>query len=115
MRSARSAEWSCRSFRSAWWTDTTSATRGSEPATVVVTCDCGTSAVTPVATLQREGIDVIISDHHLPGGDLPNAFAVLNPKRPGCGSADKDLAAVGVAFKLALAVTQAMGGNANVV
>ncbi len=84
-------------------------------ATVVVTCDCGTSAVTPVATLQREGIDVIISDHHLPGGDLPNAFAVLNPKRPGCGSADKDLAAVGVAFKLALAVTQAMGGNANVV
>lgn len=84
-------------------------------ATVVVTCDCGTSAVTPVATLQQEGIDVIISDHHLPGGDLPKAFAVLNPKRPGCASEDKDLAAVGVAFKLALAVTQAMGGNENVV
>lgn len=84
-------------------------------ATVVVTCDCGTSAVTPVATLQAEGIDVIISDHHLPGGDLPNAFAVLNPKRPGCGSLDKDLAAVGVAFKLALAVTRAMGGNENLV
>jgi single-stranded-DNA-specific exonuclease len=80
-------------------------------ATVVVTCDCGTSAVTPVATLQSEGIDVIITDHHLPGGDLPNAFAVLNPKRPGCGSEDKDLAAVGVAFKLALAVTRALGGN----
>src|SRR3954470_5893743 len=84
-------------------------------ATVVVTCDCGTSAVTPVATLQSEGIDVIISDHHLPGGDLPNAFAVLNPKRPGCGSLDKDLAAVGIAFKLALAVTRAMGGNENLV
>ena len=84
-------------------------------ATVVVTCDCGTSAVTPVASLQAEGIDVIISDHHLPGGDLPNAFAVLNPKRPGCGSEDKDLAAVGVAFKLALAVTRALGGNENVV
>ncbi len=84
-------------------------------ATVVVTCDCGTSAVTPVATLQAEGIDVIISDHHLPGGDLPNAFAVLNPKRPGCESEDKDLAAVGVAFKLALAVTRAMGGNENLV
>jgi single-stranded-DNA-specific exonuclease len=82
-------------------------------ATVVVTCDCGTSAVTPVATLQSEGIDVIITDHHLPGGDLPNAFAVLNPKRPGCASEDKDLAAVGVAFKLALAVTRAMGGNEN--
>jgi single-stranded-DNA-specific exonuclease len=84
-------------------------------ATVVVTADCGTSAVTPVATLQGEGIDVIISDHHLPGGDLPNAYAILNPKRPGCESGDKDLAAVGVAFKLALAVTRAMGGNENTV
>ena len=84
-------------------------------ATVVVTCDCGTSAVTPVATLQAAGIDVIISDHHLPGGDLPNAFAVLNPKRPGCESEDKDLAAVGVAFKLALALTRAMGGNENAI
>jgi single-stranded-DNA-specific exonuclease len=84
-------------------------------ATVVVTCDCGTSAVAPVRTLQAGGIDVIISDHHLPGGDLPNAYAILNPKRPGCGSEDKDLAAVGVAFKLALAVTRALGGNENVV
>ena len=82
-------------------------------ATVVVTCDCGTSAVAPVGTLQAAGIDVIISDHHLPGGDLPNAYAILNPKRPGCGSEDKDLAAVGVAFKLALAVTRALGGNEN--
>src|SRR5215218_3176411 len=84
-------------------------------ATVVVTCDCGTSAVAPVQTLQAAGIDVIISDHHLPGGDLPNAYAILNPKRPGCGSEDKDLAAVGVAFKLALAVTRALGGNENFV
>jgi single-stranded-DNA-specific exonuclease len=84
-------------------------------ATVVVTCDCGTSAVIPVAALQTLGIDVIISDHHLPGGDLPNAYAVLNPKRPGCASEDKDLAAVGVAFKLALALTRAMGGNENAV
>jgi single-stranded-DNA-specific exonuclease len=84
-------------------------------ATVVVTCDCGTSAVTPVGALRSAGVDVIITDHHLPGGDLPNAFAVLNPKRPGCSSLDKDLAAVGVAFKLALAVTRAMGGNENVV
>jgi single-stranded-DNA-specific exonuclease len=84
-------------------------------ATVVVTCDCGTSALLPVASLQQAGIDVIVSDHHLPGGDLPNAFAVLNPKRAGCGSEDKDLAAVGVAFKLALSVTRAMGGNENAI
>ena len=84
-------------------------------ATVVVTCDCGTSALAPVAALQSAGVDVIVSDHHLPGGDLPQAYAVLNPKRPGCESEDKDLAAVGVAFKLALAVTRAMRGNENVV
>lgn len=82
-------------------------------ATLVLTCDCGTSAIAPIAELQASGIDVIVSDHHLPGGPLPPAFAVLNPKRPGCPSPDKDLAAVGVAFKLALALTRAVGGNEN--
>ena len=82
-------------------------------ATLVVTCDCGTSALTPVAELQAAGIDVIISDHHLPGGPLPEAYAILNPRKPGCGSADKDLCAAGVAFKLALAVTKAMGASPN--
>jgi single-stranded-DNA-specific exonuclease len=84
-------------------------------ATVVVTCDCGTSALAPIAELQAAGIDVIVTDHHLPGGPLPAAYAVLNPKRPGCNSPDKDLAAVGVAFKLALALTRAVGGNENAV
>jgi single-stranded-DNA-specific exonuclease len=83
---------------------------------VVVTCDCGTSAHEPVRALQEAGIDVIISDHHLPsGGALPAAFAVLNPKRPGCTSPDRDLAAVGVAFKLALALVRKRGGNENAV
>ena len=58
-------------------------------------------------TLQASGIDVIVTDHHLPGGPLPPAYAVLNPNRPDCTSSDKDLAAVGVAFKLALALTRA--------
>jgi single-stranded-DNA-specific exonuclease len=84
-------------------------------AKLVVTCDCGTSAHRPIAALQAAGIDVIVTDHHLPGGPLPPAFAVLNPKRPGCPSPDKDLAAVGVAFKLALALTRAVGGNENLV
>src|SRR6185503_1642553 len=78
-------------------------------------CDCGTSAHAPIAELQASGIDVIVTDHHLPGGPLPPAFAVLNPKRPGCPSPDKDLAAVGVAFKLAMALTRAVGGNQNAV
>ncbi|HEY6828213.1 MAG TPA: single-stranded-DNA-specific exonuclease RecJ [Gemmatimonadaceae bacterium] len=80
-------------------------------AKLVITCDCGTSAHGPVAELQSSGIDVIVTDHHLPGGPLPPAYAVLNPKRPDCPSEDKDLAAVGVAFKLALALTRAVGGN----
>ena len=84
-------------------------------AKLVVTCDCGTSAHGPIAALQAAGIDVIVTDHHLPGGPLPPAYAVLNPKRPGCQSPDKDLAAVGVAFKLALALTRAVGGNENLV
>ena len=84
-------------------------------ATLVVTCDCGTSAHAAIASLQAGNIDVIVTDHHLPGGPLPDAFAVLNPKRTGCLSPDKDLAAVGVVFKLALAITRAMGGNENVV
>ena len=82
-------------------------------AKVVVTCDCGTSAVSPVARLCKAGIDVIVTDHHLPGGELPDCLAILNPKRTGCGYPDKDLAAVGVAFKLALALARALGRNEN--
>ena len=85
-------------------------------AKVVVTCDCGTRAITPVAELMAAGIDVIVSDHHKPDGeDIPVCLAVLNPHREGCRYPDKGLAAVGVAFKLALALTQRMGGNENVV
>lgn len=78
-------------------------------ARVVVTCDCGTSALEPVAALNAAGIDVVISDHHLARGEMPNALALLNPRRPDCDYPDKELAAVGVAFKLALALARALG------
>ena len=84
-------------------------------ARVVLTADCGTSALPAIAALNAAGIDVIVSDHHLPGGPLPECAAILNPKQPGCPSPDKDFAAVGIAFKLALAVTRAMGANENFV
>ena len=84
-------------------------------ATVVLTCDCGTTALASADELREAGIDLIITDHHLPGGPLPSAFAVVNPRRPDDESPDKDLAAVGVAFKLALELTRALGGNENVV
>jgi single-stranded-DNA-specific exonuclease len=82
-------------------------------ARLVITADCGTSAWEPVQRLQAAGVDVIVTDHHLPSGELPPALAVLNAKRAGCSYPDKDLAAVGVAFKLALAVARALGGNEN--
>lgn len=78
-------------------------------ATLVVTCDCGTSAHQAVRELMDDGIDVIVTDHHLPGNGLPPAFAVCNPRHPACASSDKDLAAVGVAYKLALALCEALG------
>ncbi|MEO6864031.1 MAG: single-stranded-DNA-specific exonuclease RecJ [Gemmatimonadaceae bacterium] len=78
-------------------------------AKVVVTCDCGTSAIEPVAALNAAGIDVVISDHHLSRGAMPESLALLNPRRTDCDYPDKDLAAVGVAFKLALAVARALG------
>jgi single-stranded-DNA-specific exonuclease len=84
-------------------------------AQVVVTCDCGTGAVKPIARLCETGIDVIVTDHHLPSGPLPECLAVLNPKRPGDGYPDKDLAAVGVAFKLAIALARELGTSDNFV
>jgi single-stranded-DNA-specific exonuclease len=84
-------------------------------ARLVVTCDCGTSALKPIRALCESGIDVIVTDHHLPGGPLPECLAVLNPKRPGSLYPDRDLAAVGVAFKLMLALAEKLGANANFV
>ena len=84
-------------------------------AKVVVTCDCGTGAVAPIARLCGSGVDVIVTDHHLPSGDLPDCLAVLNPKRIGDGYPDKDLAAVGVTFKLGLALARELGASDNFV
>jgi single-stranded-DNA-specific exonuclease len=84
-------------------------------AKVVLTCDCGTTAVQAGHDLRSANIDLIISDHHLPAAELPPAVAILNPRRHDDTSPDKDLAAVGVAFKLAMALTRELGGNTNVV
>ena len=67
---------------------------------LVITVDCGITSVEPVQRAIERGIDVIITDHHLPPGVLPSAAAVLNPKQPGCEYPFKELAGVGVAFKL---------------
>lgn len=67
---------------------------------LVITVDCGITSIEPVRHALARGIDVIITDHHLPPEELPAAAAVLNPKQPGCEYPFKELAGVGVAFKL---------------
>ena len=67
---------------------------------VVISVDCGVKAVAFVEKAREKGIDVIITDHHQPGASLPRAVAVLNPAIPNSGYPFKNLAGVGVVFKL---------------
>jgi len=71
---------------------------------VVVTCDNGVSAHEPIAVGNRLGIDTVVVDHHKLPPELPEAAAILNPKRDGEGNPHEQLAAVGVAFMLAIAM-----------
>ncbi|UFJ39007.1 single-stranded-DNA-specific exonuclease RecJ [Brevibacillus humidisoli] len=72
--------------------------------TLVVTVDTGISAVEQVAYGQELGLDIIVTDHHEPPESIPEALAVINPKKPGCSYPFDMLAGVGVAFKLAHAL-----------
>lgn len=74
-------------------------------ATLVISVDNGIASVAPVGALADAGVDVIITDHHLPPPELPPAYAVVNPRRKDCTYAFKGLAGVGVAFKVACAVS----------
>lgn len=82
-------------------------------AKLIVTCDCGITANSAVAAARAAGIDVIVTDHHLPGDELPPANAVIDPRRPDCKSEDKNLCGTGVAFKLAQALVQTIGLSPN--
>jgi single-stranded-DNA-specific exonuclease len=77
---------------------------------LVVTVDCGITAHAAVTHARSLGIDTIITDHHEPPPVLPEAFAVVNPLRPGCEYPFKSLAGVGVAFKVAESLLRGRGG-----
>jgi single-stranded-DNA-specific exonuclease len=73
--------------------------------TLVISVDCGIRSPDEAAHAKSIGLDMIISDHHQPAeGDLPQAIAVINPKQDGDLYPDKDLAGVGVAYKMAQAL-----------
>lgn len=73
---------------------------------LIIALDCGIKAVDKVAYAAEKGIDMIICDHHLPGASLPEAVAVLDPKRPDCPYPFKELSGCGVGFKLIQALAQ---------
>jgi single-stranded-DNA-specific exonuclease len=78
-------------------------------AQLVISVDCGITSVEEAAWAREHGLDLIITDHHAVPAVLPDAIAVVNPKRPGDIYPFKELAGVGVAFKLAQALQQATG------
>ncbi|WFA03959.1 single-stranded-DNA-specific exonuclease RecJ [Bacillus sp. HSf4] len=71
---------------------------------LIVTVDTGIAGVHEAEVAKELGIDLIITDHHEPGPVLPDAYAIIHPKQPGCSYPFKELAGVGVAFKLAHAL-----------
>lgn len=79
---------------------------------VIVSVDCGIRSVSAAERARELGVDLIVTDHHEPDAALPPAFAVLNPRRADCTYPDKDLAGVGVAFKLVQALCQRTGRGA---
>jgi single-stranded-DNA-specific exonuclease len=77
-----------------------------EKFTLVIVLDCGIKAVEKVKTARELGLDFIICDHHNPGDHIPDAVAVLDPKRPDCPYPYKELSGCGVGFKFLQAFTQ---------
>jgi single-stranded-DNA-specific exonuclease len=79
---------------------------------VIVSVDCGIRGAEAARRARDLGVDLIITDHHEPDTELPNAVAVVNPKRHDCDYPDKNLAGVGVALKLVQALCDHSGKSA---
>ncbi|HEV2612742.1 MAG TPA: single-stranded-DNA-specific exonuclease RecJ [Noviherbaspirillum sp.] len=71
---------------------------------IIVTVDNGIASIDGVAEANRRGIEVVVTDHHLPAATLPDARVIVNPNQPECGFPSKNLAGVGVMFYVLLAL-----------
>jgi len=71
---------------------------------VIITVDNGIASIDGVEAARQRGIDVVVTDHHLPGDALPDARVIVNPNQPECGFPSKHLAGVGVVFYVLLAL-----------
>lgn len=78
---------------------------------LVITVDCGIRSVEEANFARSLGLDLIITDHHHPGKDVPQALAIINPKQAADPYPDKDLAGVGLAYKLASALIFSLGSR----
>jgi single-stranded-DNA-specific exonuclease len=78
-------------------------------ASLMISVDCGITALEEADYAKQLGLDLIICDHHQPKDTIPNAYAVLDPLKPGCGYPFKYLAGAGVAFKLAQGISNKIG------
>jgi single-stranded-DNA-specific exonuclease len=80
---------------------------------LVITCDCGISNAAEVEVARSLGLDVVITDHHLPPAELPRAVAVVDPHRSDCAYPDPDLTGAGLSYKLAAALLARHGQSAE--
>lgn len=81
---------------------------------LIITFDLGITAIAEVAEAQANGVDVIVTDHHLPHEHVPQAYAILNPKQVECEYPDKMLCGAGIAFKLVQALVSKYGEYFNI-
>ena len=86
----------------------------SDDVQLLITVDCGINAVEEINSARGAGIDIIVTDHHEPGPEVPQAYAVINPKLPGSPYPFRHLSGVGVAFKLVWALAQKLSGAEKV-
>lgn len=84
-------------------------------ATLIVTCDCGITAVAAVANAKAAGLRVVVTDHHLPGPELPAADAVIDPQRTDDTSGLGYLCGTGIAFKLVMALAEPLALDKNLI
>ena len=80
---------------------------------LVITCDCGVSNALEIDAATEMGLDVVVTDHHLPPPVLPRAIAVVDPHRPDCAYPDPDLTGAGLSYKLAAALLAQRGVSAE--
>jgi single-stranded-DNA-specific exonuclease len=80
-------------------------------ASLIVTADCGTVAHETVLGARAAGIDVVVTDHHTVGAELPQAWAVVNPRRDDCAYPEKELCGTGLAYKVCALVGRLLGAD----